>query len=270
MRFPVYGEQKRMDVLKLARQKMEQRDRAISTIQQRRCQEQDRLLAQNALRNALSHIPLQEEQPNRSRRMSALKGYCENRIWQKTDRKTIAATIAAAKKFDFINRKKGERSGPLKIGVEVLEFFAKQHLNYRTGRLDPALLTICAGIKRSKGAVVSALAALRKHGFLTWIRRITYNGDRVQQTSNAYCIILPEAALKFLPHWIKKAPSPDDAGLDKSIKLDSIKTWINSLTGLDHIKESALFKGADSDLIDSLFRLKQAGIHASLSSSQKP
>jgi len=44
-------------------------------------------------------------------------------------------------------------------------------IDYRTSRLEPALTTIMGRVMRSKDAVVRALANLRTHGFLDWLRR---------------------------------------------------------------------------------------------------
>ena len=60
-----------------------------------------------------------------------------------------------------------------------------------------------ARTKRSKDAVVRALAALRRHGFVDWLRRYIPTGNlgagpQVQQTSNAYRLALPPAAERLL------------------------------------------------------------------------
>jgi hypothetical protein len=51
-------------------------------------------------------------------------------------------------------------------------------IDYRTGRLEAALKTLMLRVKRSKDAVVRALANLRTHGFLDWLRRWGATGDR--------------------------------------------------------------------------------------------
>ena len=63
-------------------------------------------------------------------------------------------------------RQAGRRRGPLgHVGLEVLELLANL-VSYRSGRLEPAITYLMGKLKRSKDAVVRALAALREHGFL--------------------------------------------------------------------------------------------------------
>ena len=64
---------------------------------------------------------------------------------------------------------------------------------------------------------VRALAALREHGFLDWLRRhervevVEGPGPRVRQVSNAYRLSLPARAAQLLGHWLSASPElPDD------------------------------------------------------------
>jgi hypothetical protein len=71
-------------------------------------------------------------------------------------------------------------------------------------------------LRRSKDAVVRALAALREHGFLDWLRRheqvelVEGPGPRVRQVSNAYRLSLPRRAAQLLGHLVSSPPLPDD------------------------------------------------------------
>jgi hypothetical protein len=70
-------------------------------------------------------------------------------------------------------------------------------------------------LKRSKDAIVSALKALRAHGFLDWLRRYVPTGNegrgpQVQQTSNAYRMFLPPTAKRLLGRLFGAPPAPDD------------------------------------------------------------
>jgi hypothetical protein len=84
-------------------------------------------------------------------------------------------------------------------------------IDYKTGRLDPAITTIAERIGRSVAAVVDALKRLRDHGFLAWLRRYVPTGNaglrgpQVQQTSNAYRLALPAALLRLFT-----VPAPED------------------------------------------------------------
>jgi hypothetical protein len=125
--------------------------------------------------------------------------------------------LYAAKRFERIQRAPGSRNGPLgSVALEVLELFVNL-VEYRTGRLEPALETIARLVRRSKDAVVRALAALRRHGFLDWLRRYVPAdrkdgaGPQVQQTSNAYRMSLPARAAALVGRWFSPPPPADDA-----------------------------------------------------------
>ncbi|WP_182419859.1 helix-turn-helix domain-containing protein [Bartonella sp. HY038] len=134
--------------------------------------------------------------PKPYRRKSYLLGFIEKKIFKKTDRQSLKKLLLAAKRFDLQNRQKGQRCGPLgTIALEILEYFINI-IDYKTGRLEPAISTIMGKIRRSRDSVVRALKALQNHGFLNWVRRYSHNdkaeGPAFKQASNAYCLSLPE------------------------------------------------------------------------------
>ena len=101
------------------------------------------------------------------------------------------------------------------MALEALEVLRElvRLIDYRTGRLEPALTTLMRRVKRSKDAVVRALANLRTHGFLDWLRRweatgATDGGPPVKQATNAYRLTLPPAAEKLLGHLASPPPAP--------------------------------------------------------------
>lgn len=120
--------------------------------------------------------------------------------------------MLAAERFERTRRKKGERCGPLgPVGLEVLRELLRL-VDFRSGRLEPAILTLCSRLKRSKDAIVRALANLRANGFLDWIRRWRADSDgMIKQTTNAYRIVLPPAAIALLGALAMVPPAPDDA-----------------------------------------------------------
>lgn len=147
------------------------------------------------------------------RRHSYLKGR-EGTLWRSTSRKGVSRLVLAAKRFERERRGKGKRNGPLgAVALEVIELLGNL-VDYRTGRLDPSLATIMRMLKRSRDAVVRALANLRRHGFLDWIRRFEPTGNetgpQVRQASNAYRLCLPKAAEQALGDYGKEPPPPDD------------------------------------------------------------
>jgi hypothetical protein len=145
-----------------------------------------------------------------------LAGSCEGTFWRRTDRQEVRRVVLAARKYELAERQAGRRRGPLgHVGLEVLELLANV-VSSRTGRLEPSLAYLMAKLRRSKDAVVRALAALREHGFLDWIRRhelvelMEGPGPRVRQVSNAYRLSLPRRAAQLVGHLLSPVPLPDD------------------------------------------------------------
>lgn len=159
------------------------------------------------------------------RRGSRNRGEREEKIWRplgssnREARRFIAATLQAADFYDIRNKQPGRWNGPLgAIGREVLRALF-QFADWKTGRLEPAIATICQRIGRSRAAVCRALARLKAHGFLDWLRRSepTENvgaGPQVRQITNAYGFdiqTLPKAARAFVKKALNwGAPVPDD------------------------------------------------------------
>lgn len=100
--------------------------------------------------------------------------------------------IRLAKEYDVIHKKKGERSPLMANGIRVLEALLRNFLDFKTGKLDPALTGLMKVTALSKNAVVDALKRLKEHGFLNWIRRsekttnVGEAGPQRQQATNAY------------------------------------------------------------------------------------
>jgi DNA-binding transcriptional MocR family regulator len=109
----------------------------------------------------------------------------------------------------------GRRNGPLgHVGLEVLDLLANV-VDYRTGRLEPSVAYLMDRLRRSRDAVVRALAALREHGFLDRLRRYEPTGregrgPQVRQVSNAYRLVMPPRALRLLGIRGQPVPPPDD------------------------------------------------------------
>ena len=149
------------------------------------------------------------------RRHSRPRGRMEGVFWRPFRPKDVGRYLLAAERFERAGKRPGKRTGPLgTVAIEVLRELLRL-VDYRTGRLDPALTTLMARTRRSKDAVVRALAALRRHGFVDWVRRYVATGavgpgPQVQQTSNAYRLALPPAALRLLGRAAEDAPPPED------------------------------------------------------------
>jgi hypothetical protein len=149
------------------------------------------------------------------RRHSRPQGRVEGVFWRPFRPKDVGRYLTAAERFERAGKKAGARSGPLGgVALEVLRELLRL-VDYRTGRLEPALTTLMARTRRSKDAVVRALKALRRHGFLDWLRRYESTGTKgagpqVRQISNAYRLSLPPAAERLLGRAGEDAPPPED------------------------------------------------------------
>lgn len=147
------------------------------------------------------------------RRRSHLKGR-EGTFWRPVSRRDLDLVMMGAIKYEQQHKAKGQRNGPLgQVGLQVLALLVHK-LNRKTGQLDPSIEFLMVALNRSRDAIVRALKALREHGFLDWLRRYVPTGNetgpKVQQTSNAYRLSLPERARRLLGWRAGIAPMPDD------------------------------------------------------------
>ncbi len=151
------------------------------------------------------------------RRHSREAGRCEGVFWRPFNGKDSARYMLAAERFERTQREANKRNGPLgPVGLEVLRDLLRL-IDYRTGRLEPAITTLMRRLKRSRDAICRALKALRRHGFLDWLRRweaadnAGEAGPQVKQVTNAYRLALPPQAEKLLAvHDRADAPLPED------------------------------------------------------------
>uniref|UniRef100_UPI00158A74AF helix-turn-helix domain-containing protein n=1 Tax=Brucella pseudintermedia TaxID=370111 RepID=UPI00158A74AF len=146
-----------------------QMESLVAAVEARRAELQgSRRAGQSALPGFLS--PRKPAAIEPVRRQSWPKGR-EAGFWRALTAKDAEDLMKAARRYDDATREKGKRIGPLgPIGLEVLRLLINTARLHR-GHLYPALTWIMEKLRRSKSAVVAALAALRKHGFLVWRRR---------------------------------------------------------------------------------------------------
>lgn len=176
--------------------------------------------------------------------------------------------MVAAERYERATRAKGQRAGKLGgVALEVLRELLRL-IDYKTGRLDPSIATLCDRLRRCRAAVVQALAALRTAGFLDWLRRYEPTGNegrgpQVQQTSNAYRLLLPPLAAKMLGrHWTPP-PVPDDDRARREADQRERAAMIASLP----LWEQPLAECEDSALGEILSRLGRA-VHERESAKQ--
>lgn len=148
------------------------------------------------------------------RRHSRTAGRCEIGFWRPFDPRDVPRFMLAAERLERAGRAPGKRSGPLgPVGLEVLRELMRL-IDYRTGRLEPSITRLMERLRRSRDAIVRALANLRAAGFLDWLRRWEPtgrdDGPQVRQASNAYRLHLPEAARRLIGRLAEAAPPPAD------------------------------------------------------------
>lgn len=206
------------------------------------------------------------------RRDSRHEGEREHLMWRplggtkQEARNFIGAIMQAAEFYDRHNKQPGKKNGPLgHVAIEVLRALFR-FVDFKTGRLEPAIATICDRIKRSRAAVVSALARLKEHGFLDWVRRTepTHNdgaGPQVRQIPNAYgfdIARLPRSAAAWVRKILGKGPPPDCEVSRREQALAATEAMLDTVT----LEEQARFFAGDDQLGDAL-----AGLGRSLASS---
>ncbi len=176
------------------------------------------------------------------RRRSQLAGRCEIGFWVPFKARQVGDYMRAAERFDRAGRKQGQPQGPLgPVGLEVLRELLRL-VDYKTGRLDPAIDTLAANLRRSRDAICRALKALKAHGFIDWLRRYVpaptegLAGPQVRQTSNAYRLMLPAFA-KALLGLGSRAPLPDDFEHRRAAAAQAIREMEFSTTGMASILE---------------------------------
>lgn len=202
------------------------------------------------------------------RRNSYHAGERESQVWRPIDPREIGARMKAAEHFDRVNKQPGKKNGPLgHVALEVLRELYRL-VDYKTGRLDPSIAYLQEKLRRSRVAVVGALARLRINGFLEWIRRTEPIedaegvGPRVRQITNAYGFNLPEIARKFVRRIMAKAPPPADDAFRRAQDTAEVEAMLDRLSPADQARAIA----SGSGLEDALARLG-AALEASDASS---
>ena len=146
------------------------------------------------------------------------------------------ARMRAAEQFDRDTKRPGKRNGALgHVGLDVLRLMLRLR-GKRGGRLDPSLQWIADELHRARSAVAAAIARLKAHGFLDWVRRSRPVDDParpdqyVEQISNAYFFTMPERAAEFVRRMVRR---PTEAQRNKA-ECDALEARWAAL-GLDGV-----------------------------------
>lgn len=193
------------------------------------------------------------------RRQSRLAGR-EGQFWRPFNSKQAGKFMLAAERYERMTRQRGQRVGRLgPVALEVLRELLRL-VDYRTGRLEPSIATLCDRIRRSRDAVARGLTALREAGFVDWIRRYVptdnegQRGPQVKQTSNAYRLLWPAMAARLVGLQNKPAPIPDDEAERQRTRKAETAAMIESLP----LWEQPLQIVEDSSLAAILSRMGRA------------
>lgn len=168
------------------------------------------------------------------RRNSYHAGEREGRFWRPVNPKDKWAHIRAAEAYDRQRKQAGKRNGPLgHIALELLRELYRI-VDYKTGRLEPSIGYLMRQLCRSRAAIVQAMARLREHGFLEWIRRTEPTGNQgfgpqVRQITNAYRFCLPAAARRIVERIVGKGPAPADAVHHRETAVREMEAMLASL-----------------------------------------
>ncbi len=117
--------------------------------------------------------------------------------------------IQVAEEFDAWSRGQNGRGLLTPYGVTVLRWLCRlgNKIEFKTGRLDPPIAWLEKVTGFARRTVVDALARLRRHGFLDWIRRSrrTDNegeaGPQREQVTNAYFFDITRLARRALQRF---------------------------------------------------------------------
>lgn len=137
------------------------------------------------------------------RRNSHNAGGAEAALWRTHNmfpKSEHNARMRALEEFERETKLAGRRNGAIgAIGLEVYRYLLRLR-GKKNGRLDPTIRWIADAICRSRSAVAAALARLKEHGFLDWIRRCQPienaepDEQQTEQIANAYILHVPATA----------------------------------------------------------------------------
>lgn len=147
------------------------------------------------------------------RRLSQNKGGAELALWRAHNmfpKSEHNARMRALEEFEHETKLPGKRNGAVGgIALEVYRYLLRLR-GKKTGRLDPTIRWIADKISRSRSAVAAALARLKEHGFIDWIRRCQPienaepDEQQTEQIANAYVLQVPTTAKERVRRMLRK------------------------------------------------------------------
>nr|WP_252509113.1 helix-turn-helix domain-containing protein [Zymomonas mobilis] len=168
-------------------------------------------------------------------------GERENSVWKPVNPQEIGAYLEAVDQYSIKTGNISDRA------VRLLKMLFRM-VDFKTGRLEPTLDTICEWVGYARATVVRLLKQLQEQGFIRWIRRSIKiktdgAGPRRKQTSNAYGFLSPkswpELARKVFERVMRRKNAPVSADLAHAQEADKAETgaMIESQPNDDWVKE---------------------------------
>lgn len=138
--------------------------------------------------------------------------------------------------------------------VRVYKALLRMEERFR-GNVIPSYEMIADWAVVSRASVGRAIKALGEIGLLArlrrYIRHITEEGARSEQTSNAYRIDMPRELLNMLERHARPAPVPDDEAERQRGRLEETAWMLSRLSKADYIRETT----SDKAMAETLIRL---------------
>ena len=175
-------------------------------------------------------------------------------------RKIAYLTLKAAEGFELRHKQFGRQNGPLgHTGLEVLRYFFRR-VDYRTGRLDPALDTIATDIGRSKETVNKAIGRLKAHGFVVAVRRAEVtgfqgSGPQIRQLSNAYGLRIPKVVAEWMARNWSNPPLPDCDHWRRQAENEVFEAMLDQLSAE---AQTLVTIGGDGSMAEAIVALARA------------
>ncbi|MDF2602998.1 MAG: helix-turn-helix protein [Sphingomonas sp.] len=173
--------------------------------------------------------------------------------------------MRALEEFERETKLPGRRNGAIGgIGLEVYRYLLRLR-GRKNGRLDPTIRWIADAISRSRSAVAAALARLKEHGFLDWIRRCqpidnaAPDEQQTEQIANAYILQIPVTAKERIRRMLRRPNEFVRAVAEKLARQRKLET---------STVEEVIAEVADPDLRAILARVRAAVDSANPSGGQ--
>ncbi|TQL14927.1 hypothetical protein FBY58_1857 [Zymomonas mobilis] len=188
-------------------------------------------------------------------------GEREKSVWKPVNPQEIGAYLEAVDQYSIKTKGLSDKA------VRLLKMLFRM-VDFKTGRLEPTLDTICDRVGYARATVVKLLRQLQDLGFIRWIRRSIKikadgKGPRRKQTSNAYGFLSPKAwpelARQVFERVMRRrnAPIPDDIDHAQEADKAETKAIIESLPPEDFVKAISGDK-EPTELTDSLIQLAKS------------